>query len=322
MAHAGGLDLSPAARIAAAEAVRAAAGPELGPLALEQALLRERARGQAPPRRRAVVDRRGARAGHLVRGGGAPGAALRPARCSTCAARSAATCWRCRTARPASTWTRRGCCSPPRTPGCSAGGCQLVRADVHDARRRAATCSPTRPGAAAAGGCSTPAATRRRWTLVLGWLPAAALARGEGGARRRPRPPCRTASSSSWCRCAARSRRPCCGRGGPRGAAPRSATLLPAGVTLLDDPVAAPAVRPPGRWLLEPDGAVVRAHLVEQVVAAVGGWLLDATIAYVSADEPVADAVRHLVRGARGAAVRPQAAARGAARATTPGRWW
>ncbi len=48
-----------------------------------------------------------------------------------------------------------------------------------------------------------------------------------------------------------------------------------------------PAVAPPGRWLLEPDGAVVRAHLVAQVVDAVGGWLLDATIAYVSAPEPV-----------------------------------
>ena len=49
----------------------------------------------------------------------------------------------------------------------------------------------------------------------------------------------------------------------------------------------APAVRPPGRWLLEPDGAVVRAHLVAQVAHAVDGWLLDATIAYVAADEPV-----------------------------------
>ena len=64
----------------------------------------------------------------------------------------------------------------------------------------------------------------------------------------------------------------------------RSATLLPAGVTVTDRPVAAPAVRPPGRFLLEPDGAVIRAHLVAQVVEDVDGWLLDETIAYVSAD--------------------------------------
>ena len=74
--------------------------------------------------------------------------------------------------------------------------------------------------------------------------------------------------------------------GAARRGSARSATLLPAGATLRGDPVAPPAVRPPGRWLLEPDGAVVRAHLVEQVVAAVDGWLLDATIAYVSADRP------------------------------------
>lgn len=75
--------------------------------------------------------------------------------------------------------------------------------------------------------------------------------------------------------------------GAARRGSARSATLLPSGATMLDDPVPAPAVRPPGRFLLEPDGAVVRAHLVAQVAAAVGGGLLDATIAYVTADAPV-----------------------------------
>ena len=69
-------------------------------------------------------------------------------------------------------------------------------------------------------------------------------------------------------------------RRGPR----RMATLLPGGDVLTDRAVPAPPVQAPGRFLLEPDGAVVRAHLVEQVVADVGGWLLDPTIAYVSAD--------------------------------------
>jgi hypothetical protein len=76
--------------------------------------------------------------------------------------------------------------------------------------------------------------------------------------------------------------------GALRSGSRRSAVLLPARDVLRDDPVATPAVRPPGAWLLEPDGAVVRAHLVAQVAAAVAGWLVDETIAYVSADSPVA----------------------------------
>ena len=75
--------------------------------------------------------------------------------------------------------------------------------------------------------------------------------------------------------------------GALRSGSRRTAVLLPAGDVLRDDPVPPPAVRPPGAWLLEPDGAVVRAHLVAQVAAAVGGWLVDETIAYVSADAPV-----------------------------------
>jgi hypothetical protein len=51
-----------------------------------------------------------------------------------------------------------------------------------------------------------------------------------------------------------------------------------ASLTSEDDPGAAP-VAPPGRYLAEPDGAVVTA-----VAAAVDGWLLDEHIAYVSAD--------------------------------------
>ena len=75
--------------------------------------------------------------------------------------------------------------------------------------------------------------------------------------------------------------------GATRSGHRRSATLLPAGDVLVDDPAPVPDVRPPGRWLLEPDGAVVRAHLVAQVAALVDGWLLDATIAYVAADTRV-----------------------------------
>ncbi len=57
-------------------------------------------------------------------------------------------------------------------------------------------------------------------------------------------------------------------------------------LTSEDDPGPA-EVRPPGRYLYEPDGAVIRAGLVTAVAAKLGGWLLDGHIAYVSADAPV-----------------------------------
>ncbi|MFE3633387.1 methyltransferase domain-containing protein [Streptomyces sp. NPDC059168] len=68
----------------------------------------------------------------------------------------------------------------------------------------------------------------------------------------------------------------------------RRATLLPAGAgihvtpdTMLPDP----GVRPVGRYLYEPDGAVIRAHLVAEVAEDLGGGLIDPTIAYVTSDE-------------------------------------
>ena len=45
------------------------------------------------------------------------------------------------------------------------------------------------------------------------------------------------------------------------------------------------AVRPVGRFLYEPDGAVIRAGLVTAVAAGVGGGLVDEHIAYVTSDE-------------------------------------
>ncbi|MFD9884912.1 methyltransferase domain-containing protein [Streptomyces alboflavus] len=69
------------------------------------------------------------------------------------------------------------------------------------------------------------------------------------------------------------------------------ATLLPSGDTLAS-PLATmlpdPDVRPVGRFLYEPDGAVIRAHLVAEVAARVGGGLIDETIAYVTSDAAVA----------------------------------
>ncbi|MGW5128525.1 class I SAM-dependent methyltransferase [Streptomyces sp. NPDC004069] len=63
------------------------------------------------------------------------------------------------------------------------------------------------------------------------------------------------------------------------------ATLLPGPRTLRGRGLPDPPVRTPGRYLYEPDGAVIRAHLVAEVARELDGGLLDETIAYVSADE-------------------------------------
>jgi len=75
---------------------------------------------------------------------------------------------------------------------------------------------------------------------------------------------------------------------GSVGLARRRATLLPSGATVVDDPALGP---PPsgrvGRWLHEPDGAVVRAGLVAEVGAQLGAHLVDPAIAYLTTDEDV-----------------------------------
>ncbi|WP_030562181.1 THUMP-like domain-containing protein [Streptomyces aureocirculatus] len=68
------------------------------------------------------------------------------------------------------------------------------------------------------------------------------------------------------------------------------ATLLPGGDTLVSPRATMlpdPGVRPVGRFLHEPDGAVIRAHLVAEVAARVEGGLIDETIAYVTSDTAV-----------------------------------
>jgi SAM-dependent methyltransferase len=73
----------------------------------------------------------------------------------------------------------------------------------------------------------------------------------------------------------------------PTGAQPRRATLIPASdgesVTLTPDPdLGDPPVGGWDRYLYEPDGAVIRAHLVAEVAALVGGRLADPRIAYIT----------------------------------------
>ncbi|MEU0137119.1 methyltransferase domain-containing protein [Streptomyces sp. NPDC006296] len=71
------------------------------------------------------------------------------------------------------------------------------------------------------------------------------------------------------------------------------ATLLPSGTTLVSGGrPPAPPVGPVGRYLYEPDGAVIRAHLVARIAEACGGRLIDETIAYVTSErEYASDAV-------------------------------
>jgi predicted RNA methylase len=66
----------------------------------------------------------------------------------------------------------------------------------------------------------------------------------------------------------------------------RRATLLPGGHTLTATGARAP-VGAMGRYIYEPDGAAIRAHLVGEVAELVGGRLLDPLVAYIAADARV-----------------------------------
>ncbi len=286
------LDLSPAARLDAASRVRAVAGPQLGPLALEQALLRERARAKHPD---------GARLWWT-------GDALEQATGAEVAAHRA-----------------RRFTEPVLDLCCSVGGDLLalppgsVCVDVDEARlllaaenarvlgrRVGLVCADVttlslRPARGGTPGREVFADPARRTGgrrvfdarayapplgLVLGWRDAVRslgvkVAPGldpagvpEGVERELVSLRGEVKEAVLWA-------------GEARRGWARSATLLPGGHVLGDDPVPVPVVRPPGRLLLEPDGAVVRAGLVAQVASAVGGGLLDETIAYVTADDLV-----------------------------------
>lgn len=282
VAAASALDLAPAARIATATSLRRLAGPELGPLAVEQALLKQRARAKhargdelwwtaealeqatsEPVARhrarrfdRPVLDLCCSVGGDLLAlPEGSTGVDLDEARLLLAAAN-------------ARVLDRR---------------VSLVRADVTTLDPTGDVfCDPARR----AGGRRVfdPDAYVPPLSSVLGWRPRALGVK--------------VAPGIDWAVVPAHLEAEVVSLGGDvkeavlwggaaRTGSARTATLLPAGDELHDVPVPVPQVRPPGRYLLEPDGAVVRAGLVAQVAAQVGGGLLDATIAYVTADELV-----------------------------------
>jgi SAM-dependent methyltransferase len=63
------------------------------------------------------------------------------------------------------------------------------------------------------------------------------------------------------------------------------ATLLPGPHTLTGTGLPDPAPGRVGRYLYEPDGAAIRAHLVAEIAQQLDGRLIDPTIAYITADE-------------------------------------
>lgn len=73
--------------------------------------------------------------------------------------------------------------------------------------------------------------------------------------------------------------------GALRSGAQRRATLLPSRATLTDQDQESEAVPtgPPHEYLYEPDGAVIRAHLVEALAQQLGAARLDEEIAYLTA---------------------------------------
>jgi SAM-dependent methyltransferase len=84
---------------------------------------------------------------------------------------------------------------------------------------------------------------------------------------------------------------------GPRAA--RSASVLPAGITLENDPESPrPALAEPRGWLYDPDPAVSRAHLIPELASLLHAAQLDPQIAYLTSDEraitPFASAYRIL----------------------------
>jgi SAM-dependent methyltransferase len=67
----------------------------------------------------------------------------------------------------------------------------------------------------------------------------------------------------------------------------RRATILPEGNVLLPFPGDVVECRDPGQFLLDPNAAVTRAGLVEDLARSLGAWKIDPLIAFLSSDEPL-----------------------------------
>jgi SAM-dependent methyltransferase len=68
---------------------------------------------------------------------------------------------------------------------------------------------------------------------------------------------------------------------------PQASTLLPQAYTLVPEPGPPVDVRLPGEFLLDPNPAVTRASLVQELARSLGAWQIDDQIAFLSADVPL-----------------------------------
>lgn len=71
---------------------------------------------------------------------------------------------------------------------------------------------------------------------------------------------------------------------GPIATAKRRATILPGSHTLTEDSKGESPTSSPGRFLYDPDPAVVRAHLIDELARNIDAWKLDRQIAYLTND--------------------------------------
>lgn len=71
---------------------------------------------------------------------------------------------------------------------------------------------------------------------------------------------------------------------GPLASASRRATVLPGPHSLVSTSGPAVPVAPPGKVLYDPDPALVRAHLFDELAGRLDAWKLDPQIAYLSGD--------------------------------------
>jgi hypothetical protein len=76
----------------------------------------------------------------------------------------------------------------------------------------------------------------------------------------------------------------------------RRATVFPGPHTLVAAPGPPVAAAPPGAFLLDPNPAVTRAGLVEELARRLGAWKLDPRIAFLSADRPLPTPFGRLLR--------------------------
>ena len=99
------------------------------------------------------------------------------------------------------------------------------------------------------------------------------------------------------------------------------ATLLPGGHTLTPQPGPPVPVAPPGPFLLDPNPAVTRAGLVEELARPLAAWKIDEQIAFLCTDTAGAHPVRPDPAGHRLRAVEPEAAARPGSATWASARW-